>query len=313
MEAEPQIESRRVEIAVIGSGPAGLTAAIYAVRAGRDVLVIEGMPGGQLTTAADVENFPGFAEPVSGPELMTRMRAQAARLGARFMSGLVEAADLLRRPFRLRVTGGEVTCEALIIATGATPRKLGLEAEEKFFGRGVSYCATCDGTFYRGQVVAVVGGGDTAVEEASYLANIAEKVYLIHRRDRLRAKGLMADKVLKNPKISVEWNSVVADILGDEQGNVRAITLHNTRDGSERTLEVAGVFIAIGHEPQSGIFRGQVETDDRGYIVTRNTRTNVEGVFAAGDVQDVRYRQAVTAAASGCIAAMEADTYLETR
>lgn len=313
MEAEPQIESRRVEIAVIGSGPAGLTAAIYAVRAGRDVLVIEGMPGGQLTTAADVENFPGFAEPVSGPELMTRMRAQAARLGARFMSGLVEAADLSRRPFRLRVTGGEVTCEALIIATGATPRKLGLEAEEKFFGRGVSYCATCDGTFYRGQVVAVVGGGDTAVEEASYLANIAEKVYLIHRRDRLRAKGLMADKVLKNPKISVEWNSVVADILGDEQGNVRAITLRNTRDGSERTLEVAGVFIAIGHEPQSGIFRGQVETDDRGYIVTRNTRTNVEGVFAAGDVQDVRYRQAVTAAASGCIAAMEADTYLETR
>ncbi|RKX32920.1 MAG: hypothetical protein DRP22_01485 [Verrucomicrobia bacterium] len=162
-------------------------------------------------------------------------------------------------------------------------------------------------------MVAVVGGGDTAVEEASYLANIAEKVYLIHRRDRLRAKGLMADKVLKNPKISVEWNSVVADILGDEQGNVRAITLRNTRDGSERTLEVAGVFIAIGHEPQSGIFRGQVETDDRGYIVTRNTRTNVEGVFAAGDVQDVRYRQAVTAAASGCIAAMEADTYLETR
>ena len=313
MEPGPKMDSRRAEIAVVGSGPAGLTAAIYGVRAGRDVLVIEGMPGGQLMTTAEVENFPGFPEPVRGPELMTRMRSQATRLGAEFLSGLVEAADLSRRPFRLRVSGREVTCEVLIIATGATPRKLDLEAEEKFFGRGVSYCATCDGAFYRGLVVAVVGGGDAAVEEASYLANIAERVHLIHRRGKLRAKGRMADKVLGNPKISVEWSSVVVDIRGDEQGNVSSVVLRSTRDGSERTLEVAGLFIAIGHEPQSEIFQGQLETDDRGYIVTRNTHTSVEGVFAAGDVQDSRYRQAVTAAASGCIAAMEADTYLETR
>lgn len=301
------------DFAIIGSGPAGLTAAIYGVRAGRRVILVEGMPGGQLANTTEVENFPGFPEGIQGPELMLRMRQQAERLGAEIKPGLVERVDLSRRPFSLQVGKEAFTCDALIIATGSSPRKLGLEAEGRFYGKGVSYCATCDGAFYRGVSVAVVGGGDTAVEEAMYLANLASRVHLIHRRDQLRAKGLMAQRVLENPRVTIEWNSVVADILPDKQGNVGKVVLRDTRDGSLRELEVAGLFVAIGHEPQSQLFRGQLDMDERGYIITRNTRTSVEGVFAAGDVQDPQYRQAVTAAASGCIAALEADRYLESR
>jgi len=262
----------RTEIAVIGSGPAGLTAAVYGVRAGRKVLVVEGMPGGQLMNTTDVENFPGFPDGIPGPELMMRMRQQAERLGAEFHAGLVEKADLGGPPFILEAGGDRILCEAVIIATGAAPRRLGLEAEQRFYGRGVSYCATCDGAFYRGMAVAVVGGGDSAVEEASYLANLASRVHLIHRRDQLRAKGRMAEKVLRNEKIRIEWNSVVADIRGDEQGNVAGVVLRNTRDGSLREIEVAGLFVAraaIGDIP-------------------RAARDGREGVYRYGEYEDER-------------------------
>ncbi len=303
------------DIVIAGSGPAGYTAAIYAARAGRNPLVIEGLqPGGQLVITTDVENFPGFPEPIAGPELMDRMRAQAERVGAEIVSDIVESADLSSRPFALRLANGsEVQARTLIIATGAQAGWLGLPSEEHFRGRGVSACATCDGFFFRDQKVAVVGGGDVACEEAIYLTKHASLVYLVHRRDQLRASKIMAERTLQNPKITARWFRVVDEVLGDASG-VTGVRLKDPRDGNTtEQLDVTGVFIAIGHRPASEFLAGQLQMDDKGYIKTTpgSASTSVKGVFAAGDVQDSVYRQAVTAAGSGCMAALEAARLLD--
>lgn len=300
-------------IVIIGTGAAGLTAAIYAARANLAPVVVEGLqPGGQLTTTTEVENFPGFPEGVMGPELMDRMRKQAERFGARMIMGQVAAVDFRNRPFRIRLDGGqELQTRSVIIATGATAKYMGLESEQKLIGRGVSACATCDGAFFRNVPVAVIGGGDSAMEEAIFLTRFASRVYVVHRRDQLRASKIMADRAMKNPKIEFVWNSVMTEVLDVAKNEVTAIRLKNVKTGAEHVLEVKGVFLAIGHQPNTELFRGQLDLTETGYIKTTNTRTSVPGVFAAGDVQDPSYRQAITAAGSGCMAALEAQRFLE--
>ena len=303
----------KVKCLIIGGGPAGYTAAIYASRADISPVLYEGMePGGQLTTTTVVENFPGYPNGVDANALMADMREQAVRLGADIRSGAVSAVDLSQRPFKVTVDGSvELEAEALIIATGATARYLGLPSEQKFRGLGVSACATCDGFFYRKKDVAVVGGGDTACEEATYLAGLCRKVYMIVRRDVLRASVAMQERVKSTPNIEILWNCNTQEVLGDSSG-VTGARLQR-KDGSVFDIAVDGFFLAIGHTPQSALFAPWIKTDEAGYIVTdgRTSATNVEGVFAAGDVQDPRYRQAITAAASGCRAALDAEKFLK--
>ncbi|TAJ22759.1 MAG: thioredoxin-disulfide reductase [Nitrospirae bacterium] len=299
-------------VTIIGSGPAGLTAAIYAARANLSPLVIEGLQaGGQLTTTTEVENYPGFHHAVMGPDLMKAMRAQAERFGTEFLQGEVSAVDLTRSPFTVTIEGEQtIESRTLIIATGASAVHLGLPSESRLMGHGVSTCATCDGYFFRGKELVVVGGGDSAVEEATFLTKFATRVSLVHRRDKLRASKIMQDRAFKNEKITFVWNSIVEEILGDPM--VTGVRLRNVVTGATSELPCAGLFVAIGHSPNTALFEGQLDRDAKGYLLTRNgTATSAPGVFAAGDVQDSRYRQAVTAAGSGCMAAIDAERFLE--
>ena len=308
--------SEHHQVIIMGSGPAGLTAAIYAGRADLPALVIDGMqPGGQLTITTEVENYPGFPDGIDGTELMAKFRAQAERFGTTFLFGEVTDVDLEQRPLKITIDGASTkTCDALIIATGATARWLGIPAEKELQGFGVSACATCDGAFFRDQVIGVVGGGDSAMEEATFLTRFASEVHVIHRRDELRASKIMQEKARNNPKIKFQWNSVVADLTGNRAaGGLQGIVLEDTADGTRRELPMTGLFMAIGHTPNTHVFAGKLDLDEKGYIVTRpdSTRTSVPGVFAAGDVKDRVYRQAITAAGSGCAAALDAEHYLE--
>lgn len=300
------------QVVIVGSGPAGLTAAIYVARANMSPLVIEGLqPGGQLITTTDVENFPGFPQAISGPELVMRMKEQAERFSARFVQDEVTASDLSGKTFRLTVSGGQVyESPVVIVATGASALYLGLESERQLMGRGVSACATCDGAFFKNRRVAVVGGGDTAMEEAMFLSRLASKVTLIHRRDAFRASKIMAERVQSNPKIEIAWNSVVEEVEDVALKKVTGLRLKNVKTGAVSRLEVDGCFMAIGHKPNTDAFKGQLAMNDKGFIITTGSKTSVAGVFAAGDVQDPVYRQAVTAAGSGCMAALEAEKYL---
>jgi thioredoxin reductase (NADPH) len=298
---------------IIGSGPAGYTAAIYAARADLKPVMYQGLqPGGQLTITTEVENYPGYPEGIQGPEMMEDFRKQALRFGTDIRFGIVTKVDFSRRPFTVVADDGKTwLAETVIIATGASAMWLGLESERHFMGQGVSGCATCDGFFYRGQDVAIVGGGDTAAEEATYLAKMCKKVYMVHRRGELRASKAMQHKVFNTPNIEMVWDSVVDEVLGDMTG-VNAVRVRNMKTGEDRKLDVTGLFVAIGHSPNTEAFKGHLELDKAGYIVTipGATRTNVEGVYACGDVQDHYYRQAVTAAGSGCMAAIEAERFL---
>ncbi len=302
------------KVIILGSGPAGLTAAIYAGRADLQPLVVEGhQPGGQLMITTDVENYPGFDTGVMGPDLMATMRRQAERFGTEFVQATVDRVDFSGDVHRLWAGDREFAAHAVVVATGASARWLGLENEQRLQGRGVSACATCDGFFFRDQVIAVVGGGDTAMEEATFLTKFASRVYVIHRRDRLRASRAMQERAMKNEKIEFVWNRVVEDVLGDEK--VTGVRLKNVETGETTDLEVGGLFIAIGHTPNTKPFEGHLEMDENGYLLTEpgTTRTSVEGVFAAGDVSDHVYRQAVTAAGMGCMAALDAERWLAAR
>jgi len=309
------MKSRHAEVIIIGSGPAGYTAGIYAARAMLKPLLIEGIqPGGQMTTTTEVENYPGFADVIQGPWLMDQMRGQAVNVGTEIIADHIDAVDLKRKPFWLKGDNGtEYTADALIIATGAQAQWLGLPSEDRFKGYGVSACATCDGFFFRGKNVLVVGGGNTAVEEALYLANITERVTLVHRRGALRAEKILQERLFANPKIEIVWNSELAEVLGHE--NPRTVTgarLRSALTGAMTSVPLDGVFIAIGHVPQTELFKGQIDMKPSGYIKTApfSTATNIPGVYAAGDVADDIYRQAVTAAGLGCMAALEAEKYL---
>ncbi len=309
------MSSEHARLIILGSGPAGYTAAVYAARAMLTPVLISGIqPGGQLTITTDVENYPGFADPIQGPWLMDQMRAQAERFGTRIENDHISEVDLSRRPFTLRAESGRVwTCDALIIATGAQASWLGLESEQRLMGAGVSACATCDGFFFRGKPIAVVGGGNTAVEEALFLTNFASKVYLVHRRDSLRAERILQDRLFANPKVEVIWDSVIDEILG--AGNPAVVSgarLKNVKTGVETQLDVEGVFVAIGHKPATELFKGQLELDANGYLLIEpgTSLTKIPGVFAAGDVSDHVYRQAVTAAGMGCMAALDAERFL---
>lgn len=300
------------ELIIIGSGPAGLTAAIYTARANLAPLVIEGAAaGGQLMLTTEVENFPGFPNGIMGPQLMADFRSQAERFGAEFVTSDVDEVDFSSRPFRIRVAGDDHFAESVIISTGASAKMLGLDSENRLLGHGVSTCATCDGFFFRGQDIAIVGGGDSALEEARFLTRFANKVTLIHRRDELRASKIMQDQTRANPKIEFVWNTVVTDVIGDTR--LEQLALRNVVTGESSELPVAGLFVAIGHTPNTDLFVGKLALDENGYIETiaGTTKTSVEGVFAAGDVQDHIYRQAITAAGSGCMAALDAERWLE--
>ena len=310
--------TRHTKVLIIGSGPPGYTAAVYAARANLAPILVQGLqPGGQLSITTDVENYPGFAEAIQGPWLMEQMQQQAVHCGTEILFDIVVEVDLARHPFTAMLDGGDrITCDAMIIATGAQARWLGLESEKRFSGGGVSACATCDGFFFRGKEVAVVGGGNTAVEEALYLTQMCRKVTLIHRRDTLRAEKVMQERLRRNPKIEILWNHVVEEITGTSSPNtVTGLKLRHTRTGAQSRLPVDGVFIAIGHDPATELFRNKVEMDAENYILTApdSTRTSVAGVFAAGDVQDKVFRQAVTAAGTGCMAALEAERWLAER
>ena len=306
----PKKTKTSYDVIIIGAGPAGYTAGIYCSRARHDTLIISGLlPGGQLMNTTDVENYPGFEDGVMGPELMLTMRKQAERMKTTIMDDVVVNVDFRAKPFKVLTGSEEYEAKAVIVCTGATPRKIGIEGEQTFSGKGVSYCATCDGAFFRNQDIAVVGGGDTCMEEAIFLTKFASKVHIIHRRDEFRASKIMQDRALSNENIEVHWNSVIDDIKGDQK--VQQIILKDTKTGENKTLEMGGVFVAIGHEPNTDLFKNQLEMDENGYIIQKeNTQTSVKGVFTAGDVHDHRYRQAVTAAGFGCMSAIDVDKYL---
>ena len=303
------------KVLIIGSGPAGYTAAIYAARAMLEPTLVQGLqPGGQLTITTDVENYPGYGDVIQGPWLMEQMQEQAKNVGTNIINDIIKSVDFKRKPFKaISESGIEYTADSVIISTGAQARWLGLDSEKKFQGYGVSACATCDGFFFKEKKVAVIGGGNSAVEEALYLTNFASKVYLVHRRDELRAEKILQDRLFKNEKVECVWDSELKEIVGDEDPlNVKSINIKNTKTNETSSIELDGVFVAIGHDPATQIFRDQVEMDEDGYIITKpdSTLTNVEGVYAAGDVKDKIYRQAVTAAGMGCMAALEAEKYL---
>jgi len=305
-------DAQHHSLIILGSGPAGYTAAIYAARANLNPVVIQGIqPGGQLTTTTDVDNYPGYKDGVQGPEMMADFQAQAERFGTEIIWDHINETDLSKRPFTLKGDEGSYTCDALIIATGASAMYLGLPSEEAFSGRGVSACATCDGFFYRDKEVAVIGGGDTAVEEAIYLSNICSKVTVVHRRDELRAEKIMQDHLFAAENIEMAWSSVLDEVLGDESG-VTGMRIKSTVDGSTKDIDLHGVFIAIGHKPNTDFVKGQLEMDETGYLITKGktTATSVEGVFAAGDVADSVYRQAITSAGEGCKAALDVERWL---
>jgi thioredoxin reductase (NADPH) len=305
-------ETENVRVLIIGSGPAGFTAAIYAARAGLNPVVYTGaQPGGQLTITNDVENYPGYPDGVMGPQMMEDFKKQAERFGTEVRYGVVTKVDFDHRPYRIEVDDSkEILAETVIISTGASAKWLGIESESRLNGKGVSACAVCDGFFFRGQDVAIVGGGDTACEEASYLANICSKVYMLVRRDELRASLIMQKRVMNHPKIQILWNHETEEILGDEE--VNGVRVKNNKTGEENILNVGGFFVAIGHQPNTAIFKNKLDMDENGYILTKpgSTKTNVEGVFACGDAQDFEYRQAVTAAGTGCMAALDAERFL---
>jgi len=306
--------TKKQKVIIMGSGPAGLTAAIYTARANLEPLVFEGLEaGGQLTLTTDVENFPGFPEGIQGPALMNAMRKQAERFGAACLRERIDSVDFSERPFK--VVSGDMTFEAetFIIASGASAKMLGIASEKLLLGRGVSTCATCDGFFYRDKEIIVVGGGDSAVEEGTFLTKFASRVNIVHRRDQLRASKIMQDRALKNPKVDFIWNSEIDEILGDVENGVTGVVLRNTKTGETTRKDIDGIFIAIGHTPNTSIFKGKLDMDELGYLITKegSTETNVPGVFAAGDVKDNKYRQAITAAGSGCMAAIDAERFLE--
>lgn len=308
-------EIKHTKVLIIGSGPAGYTAAIYAARANLKPMLVAGLqPGGQLTITTEVENYPGFADVIQGPWLMEQMKGQATNVGTEIISDIITAVDLNVRPFKATGDSGTIyTGDTIIICTGAKARWLGLDSEQEFMNKGVSACATCDGFFYRGKDVAVIGGGNTAVEEALFLTNFCNKVTLVHRRDELRAEKIMQERLFKNEKIEVIWDSTVEDVLGDDSG-VTGMRLKNTKDGSTQDVAVTGFFVAIGHDPATELFKGKLDMDDEGYLITApdSTATSTPGIYAAGDVTDHTYRQAVTAAGMGCMSALEADKFLAT-
>mgnify|MGYP001565353485 FL=1 len=312
MKEEPKISEKRkkFDVVIIGSGPAGYTAAIYTARARRDTLVISGiLPGGQLMLTTEVENYPGFADGIFGPELMTIMRKQTEKMGATIVDDEVVNVDFKHKPFKILTSSEEYEADAVILCTGASPRKIGAKGEHEFGGKGVSYCATCDGPFFRNQDIVVTGGGDTAMEEAIFLTKFGKSVHVVHRRDKLRASKVMQERAFENQKIKFYWNKVVDEITGKEK--VTQVIIRDLATNEKQTLDAGAIFVAIGHEPNTKIFNGQVELDEQGYVVLKDhTKTSVEGVFAAGDVHDHRYRQAVTAAGFGCMAGIDVDKYL---
>jgi thioredoxin reductase (NADPH) len=306
----PERKKTKFDVVIIGAGPSGYTAGIYCSRAGYDTLILSGiLPGGQLVNTTEVENYPGFEKGVMGPDLMIEMRKQTQRMGTTIVDDEVVNVDFRNTPFKILTASEEYEGRAVIIATGANPRKLGLEGEQTFAGKGVSYCATCDGPFFRNQELIVVGGGDSAIEEGTFLTKFATKIHLVHRRSELRASKIMQERALNNEKIEFHWDSEVIDIKGDQK--MRQGVIKNIKTNEETTLDVGGLFVAIGHEPNTKLFKNQIDLDDEGYIVLKNkTHTNIEGVFAAGDVHDRIYRQAITAAGFGCMAAIDVDKYL---